>query len=321
MYSTIPSTFARLGNPTFARAFLSQPFRKDAEDAGVIVTARGQIYRLLALLGTGGLSVVYRACRISDGQMVALKMADDSKAPEASDLLRREAQFLSRLNHPNIVKLIDSGETLEGDAFLAMELLEGQTLEQLLVAAQNLDLRRAAEICVQVASALDYAHNTGVLHRDIKPSNIMILPSGRAVLYDFGIAVDLDDQGSYVEEGSSSGSLVYASPEQLAQKPLQSGTDIYQLGLVLFEIMTGRLPFEISISGALAYRRRGPLLPDNDLLGDVALSDELRQLLESALERDICQRLSSMKGFAEGLSRALAAFLQKQELVPSAVRL
>lgn len=156
LVNVVQSAFGRLGG-SFSKAFLGQPCRKESGDNAVLLSASGNIYRLETVLGVGGLSVVYRAYRYSDGKEVAVKVANTDKAPEAKELLAREAELMSRLNHDNIVKLYESGTTIEGEPFIAMEILEGQTLEQLLLTETALDLNRVAKICLQVAEAVQYA--------------------------------------------------------------------------------------------------------------------------------------------------------------------
>lgn len=305
--TVVQSAFSRLGGP-FSKAFLGQPCRKETGDNAVILSSNGNIYRLESVLGVGGLSVVYRAVRFSDGKYVAIKVANIKKAPEAKALLFREAELMSRLSHPNIVNLFESGSTNDGDPFIAMEILEGQTLEQLLVSETALDLPRVAKICLEVAAAVQHAHEHGILHRDIKPSNIMLVKKDgveTAVIFDFGISLSVGEDGSSFDE-TSSGSLLYASPEQLGEQICSYNTDVYQLALVMFEALTGRLPFEISISGALAYRRgQGPVLLSDEELGEQRLHDGIRKVLEAALERNPKNRTRNMLSFMEGLSGAL----------------
>ena len=303
----VQSAISKLGGP-FSKAFLGQPCHKECGDNSIVVSDQGYTYRLESILGVGGLSAVYRAFCIDTGNWVALKIGDHNKVPEAKELMMREAELMSRLDHPNIVKLYDRGDTSSGDPFIAMEILEGQTLEQLLLSETVLDLNRVAAICLQVADALQHAHENGILHRDIKPSNIMLVKKSgveTAVIFDFGISLTVDDDGeSY--DGTSSGSLLYASPEQLSEQACSYSTDVYQLALVMFEALTGRLPFEISISGALAYRGgRGPVLLSNEELGPQSIKEPIRKVLEEALHRNPKVRTRSMRCFIQELNAAL----------------
>ena len=283
----------------------------DCEDRqGQVLIARdGHIYKLVGVLGRGGLSTVYRAIRFADGEVLALKIAAAHRIDETGPLLKKEAEILKRLNHTNIVKLLDEGETREGEPFIVLGILRGETLEQVLGAEKVLPLNRAANICLQVASALEYAHSQGVIHKDIKPANIMIIDDNgedTVVLYDFGIATAVES-GISVERNSN-GSLLYAAPEQLGEEPCSFSTDVYQLALVLFETLTGRLPFEKSVASAWKYRHTGPLLVDDNELGELALGEQLRLVLLSALERNPLQRTSTMANFAESLYQAMLKF-------------
>lgn len=276
----------------------------------VLIATDGHIYKLVGVLGRGGLSTVYRAIRFSDGEVLALKIADKERAEEAGALLNKEAELLRRMNHNHIVKILDQGQTREGDPFIVLNLLRGDTLEQLLRSEKALPLKRAANICLQVASALEHAHSQGVIHKDIKPANIMVTEEDgedKVILYDFGIATEVEWNGIAVEQNSS-GSLLYAAPEQLNEMPCSYSTDVYQLALVLFEALTGRLPFEHSVSGALKYRRTGPLLVDDAELGERALNQRVRQVLEGALERNPADRTATMRNFADSLYQAVIEF-------------
>ncbi len=305
--TVVQSAFGKLGG-NFSKAFLGQPCRKQTGDNSVVMSKGGNIYKLEGVLGMGGLSVVYRAVRFSDVKVVALKVANIEKAPEAKDLLRREAELMQNLQHKNIVRMYEAGESVDGDPFIAMELLEGQTLEQLLISETFLDLPRVARICLDVAQAVHHAHITGIIHRDIKPSNIMLVKRDgkeQAVVYDFGISLTVGEDGSS-SDNTSSGSLLYASPEQLSEQNCSYNTDVYQLALVMFEALTGRLPFEISVSGALAYRRgEGPVLLSDEELGEFALESTIRKVLEEALHRNPQQRTRNMHSFMEDLQNAL----------------
>ena len=305
--TVVQSAFGKLGG-TFSKAFLGQPCRKQTGDNSVVTSKGGNIYKLESVLGMGGLSVVYRAVRHSDGKVVALKVANMEKSPEAKVLLRREAQLMQNLEHSNIVRMYEAGESVDGDPFIAMELLEGQTMEQLLISETFLDLPRVARICLDVAEAVHHAHLNGILHRDIKPSNIMLVKRNgreRAVVYDFGISLTVGEDGSS-SDNTSSGSLLYASPEQLSEQNCSYNTDVYQLALVMFEALTGRLPFEISISGALAYRRgEGPVLLSDEELGEFALEANVRKVLEDALHRNPHERTRNMHRFIVDLKSAL----------------
>lgn len=307
MYATaLQSAVSRIGKVN--QAFMGPCCRKEAGDNAVILTCQGNLYKLEGLIGEGGLSSVFRASRFSDGMIVALKIADMQKSPEAANYLRREAALLATFDHPGIVKVIDNGTTIDGFPFIALEFLEGRTLAELLASEAALDLDRVSRICLQVACALQHAHEFGILHRDIKPANIMLVDRDdveEAVILDFGVSLAAGRNGSAGSDGNS-GSLLYASPEQLKDEMCSYRTDVYQLALVMFEALTGRLPFEVSVAGAINYRRQeGPVLLSDEELGGNSLPEPLRKVLEGALERNPEHRTQNMHSFIEEWNQAL----------------
>jgi serine/threonine-protein kinase len=287
----------------FWKTFVKQSFRKETGDGAIIFAKNGSIFRLESILGVGGLSVIYKAKRFSDGSVLAIKLANSKKDIKTNEFIHHEISILRALNHPNIIKVIESGETVADEPYIALELLKGQTLEQLLLAHKIIPLERALNICQSVANALDYAHQNGVLHRDIKPSNIMIetiAGQDSVTIFDFGIATNTE-KISAEDLNSSAGSLLYACPEQLEFGEYTKQSEIYQLALVLFEMLTGRLPFESSLKGAIAYRKGGPLLLANNELAGNYLGQNVRSLLEYALSRNPSKRPCSMNLFAHEL--------------------
>jgi len=204
-------------------------------------------YMLEEEIGRGGMGVVYRARQISLGRQVALKMI--LKGDQASDSDRRrfqaEAESAARLNHPNIVAINEVGQ-LEGRWYIAMRLITGQTLSQRLQ-GRPMNPRDAARIMIDVAKAIDYAHEQGVLHRDLKPSNILIGKSGAPYVADFGLAKQEKDHPSLTESGDLLGTPAYMSPEQASGRG-QMGvpSEIYSLGAILYHMITGRPPFQAS---------------------------------------------------------------------------
>lgn len=308
MLSTTGSTttLARLSSP-FARSFLAQPFRCETGDGGVVITRDGEIYRLESILGVGGLATVYRAIRLRDRKFVALKLASGTNRAGACELVLHEAQILTKLDHPNIVSVIETGETQNGEPYMAMDLLTGITLDRVLLGSgKTMPLNRAVNICVQTAEALSHAHSRGIVHRDIKPTNIVInIINGYDYvrIIDFGIAVDGELAAD--SPGSNCGSLLYVAPEQLIHGQCSARSDIFSLALTLFECLAGRLPFEISLPAALAYRQGDlPLLPEDNEL-DTPLDQEVRTLLLWALSLNPNSRPSSMNLFAHQLNQTL----------------
>jgi predicted ATPase len=207
-------------------------------------------YKLLSLLGRGGMGVVYKARQDSLDRPVALKLLPEGYAKDPVWLARfqREARTASALNHPHICTIYDTGES-GGRPFLSMELVEGRTLEA--VIGQRLEMKELASLLGQAAQALAAAHAAGVVHRDIKPANLMVRDDGILKVLDFGLArrlleSEVEHSGSSsmsTDPGTRVGTLLYMSPEQARAEPVDAATDIFSLGLVLYELATGQHPF------------------------------------------------------------------------------
>jgi serine/threonine-protein kinase len=199
-------------------------------------------YRLVRKLGTGGMATVYLAEDSELDRPVAIKMLDERHAQDEQfiERFRREAKSAAVLSHPNIVAVYDRGES-EGTYYIAMEYLEGQTLKELLVARGPTPIRVAVDYARQLLAALDFAHRNGIVHRDIKPHNIIIDGDGRLKVMDFGIARSVSSQ--VTEAGSIIGTAQYLSPEQARGAPAGPAADLYSAGVVLYEMLTGSVPF------------------------------------------------------------------------------
>jgi eukaryotic-like serine/threonine-protein kinase len=208
-------------------------------------------YRVVGKLGVGGMGVVYDAEDERLSRRVALKFLSDELAddPDATRRLRREAQTIALLNHPNICTIYEIDDH-EGRPFLAMERLEGTTLK-VYMARKPLETSEIADIAGQIAEALGVAHEKGIIHRDIKPGNIFIGQHGRVKVLDFGLARRLptpDTDTGIGMEGSTMpgrplGTASYMAPERILQLPLDARSDLFSLGVVIYEMATGRLPF------------------------------------------------------------------------------
>ena len=202
-------------------------------------------YQIVSQLGRGAMGTVYRALDPAIERTVAIKTLNpdlpDENMAEVKERFLREAKSAGKLNHPNVVTVYDVGEA-GGIAYIAMEFLEGRSLRQVLDSGEPLPLESIVQIAAQIADALDYAQRYGIVHRDIKPANIMISPSGFAKLTDFGVAYM--PSSSMTQTGTVLGSPKYLSPEQVLGLPVDGRADIFALGVVLYEMLTKRTPFE-----------------------------------------------------------------------------
>ncbi|AKK10069.1 Stk1 family PASTA domain-containing Ser/Thr kinase [Corynebacterium uterequi] len=217
-------------------------------------------YLLGEVIGNGGMSNVYGAQDTLLGRDVAVKMlkVDMARDDNFRERFRREAQNSARLNHPNIVAVFDTGDTPidgVGVPFMVMERIYGHTLRQIIRDSGQLTTEQAAELLIPVCDALQASHDAGIVHRDIKPANIMVTNSGQVKVMDFGIARALDDSTSAMTQTSAViGTAQYLSPEQARGKSADTRSDIYALGCVLYETVTGNAPFEGETPFAVAYQ-------------------------------------------------------------------
>jgi serine/threonine-protein kinase len=249
-------------------------------------------YQVEALLGEGGMAVVYRGRRLSDGRPVAIKILREQYAHDRDFVARfqREAQAIAKLSHPHMVQLFDYGEDA-GTHFIVMEYVEGDDLKTVLRRQGALPEGRSREIGAEVCAALSYAHRQGIVHRDIKPQNILLTRDGRVKVADFGIARALASAG-ITETGTVLGSVQYLSPEQARGMSVGQRADLYSLGVVLFEAMTGTLPFDgdSPIAIALKHVHEPPPVPRRN---GAAMSLEAEQIVLKALAKDPHDRYRS----------------------------
>src|SRR4051812_28400628 len=195
-------------------------------------------------IGAGAMGAVYRAKYVKTGQLVAIKvMAPHAGSASAHGLARfeREAPILKQLRHPNIVRLFGIGKH-QGMPYYAMEYIQGETLDRVIARRDRMTWEQVVDLGQQLCAALQHAHQAGIVHRDLKPSNLMILPDGTLKLTDFGIAKDLDVT-QLTATNSTVGTAAYMSPEQCMGQEITLKSDLYSLGVVLYELLTGRKPF------------------------------------------------------------------------------
>jgi serine/threonine-protein kinase len=251
-------------------------------------------YELEELVGTGGMSSVYRARDRLLERNVALKLLHPHYGDDAEyvERFRREARSVAQLSHPHIVTVIDRGED-DGQQFIVFEYVDGENLKQLIAREGPLPVRRAVTLALEVADALAFAHDHGLVHRDVKPQNVLLTPDGDAKVTDFGIARSLDVEQGVTQTGTVLGTSNYLSPEQASGQPVTPATDVYSLGVVLYELLTGDVPFPGENFVAVAMKHLND--PPPDLLEqrpDLPL--RLVAAVERALEKDPERRFQTM---------------------------
>lgn len=283
-------------------------------------------YRVLDTLGEGGMGTVYRAVHQTLGQEVALKVLDPtlSRLPEFRERFLDEAKIQFTLRHPNIVQVI-TAESDRPSLFLVMELIDGLSLEQVLARRKKLPLQEAMNIFGQVCDGVAFAHSMGVIHRDIKPANILIRANGAAKVTDFGIAKVSGDIRR-TRAGVAMGSAAYMSPEQiLGRKDIDQRTDVYSLAVMFYEMVTGRLPFEVdaskdSDSDFEIRQAHVNAQPNSMRLLDEEIPQEVDGLILRALRKDPVDRFSSVSELNEALLGALVKPIETQHARPKASR-
>jgi eukaryotic-like serine/threonine-protein kinase len=258
-------------------------------------------YRISRKLGAGGMANVYLAEDQELGRRVAIKMLDDRHASDAQfvERFRREAQNAAGLSHPNIVSIYDRGEA-EGSYYIAMEYVEGRTLKELLVARGPSPIGIAIDYTRQILSALRFAHRNGIVHRDIKPHNVIVDGEGRVKVMDFGIARAGTSQ--MTEAGSIIGTAQYLSPEQARGAPVDQTSDLYSTGIVLYELLTGSVPFtgETPVEIAMKHLSQAPLPPSAHR---PEVPRDLDYVVLRALAKDPAERYHSAEEMDSDLER------------------
>ena len=259
-------------------------------------------YELLEVLGRGGMGVVWRARQRSLNRVVALKMirAGGFAGPEEVRRFRNEAESAARLNHPHIVPIYEVGEAA-GQHYFSMRLVEGGSLA---TAARGRPPASSAALLAQVARAMQYAHERGVLHRDLKPGNVLLDPAGEPLVADFGLARRMELESDLTLTGTIVGSPAYMAPEQAAGKPelVTTAADIYSLGAILFELLTGRPPFQ-GASAIETLRWAAEREPPSPRALNPAVDRDLETICLKSLAKDPRRRYASALALAEDLER------------------
>ena len=278
----------------------------------------GERYELQELVGTGGMSNVYRAHDRLLERTVALKLLHDrySNDDEYVERFRREARSAARLSHPNIVTVIDRGDQ-DGRQFIVFEHVAGKNLKQVVRESGPLPIRQAVELALEIGRALSFAHEHGLVHRDVKPQNVLLNGDGRAKVTDFGIARTLDVDGVTIT-GTVLGTSHYISPEQASGEQVDALSDVYSLGAVMYELLTGEVPFPGDNFVAVAMRHIREQAPSVlEKRPEVPL--RLAAAVERALEKDPADRFPSMHEFVEELEACLEQLGEEGENEPTMI--
>ncbi len=261
-------------------------------------------YKVGPEIGRGGMGVIYRAFDTLLDRDVALKVLSDNITPEGRRRLLHEAKTAARLNHPNIVSIFDAGE-IQGQPYVVMELVEGETLFSYRPENQE----KLIELALQICAALDHAHSSGIIHRDLKPENIILTAQGKIKLLDFGLARSLTSRMS--SKGAIVGTVFYLAPELALGKEVDRRADLYSLGVILYELLTGQLPFSgddpLTVISQHLYAPVVP--PSTHRAGALPFEPIILRLLE----KNPADRYASAREVAE----ALQALLQKQPASPN----
>jgi len=277
-------------------------------------TLIGGRYELGELLGRGGMAEVRKARDTRLGRTVAVKRLRTDLASDATfqARFRREAQSSASLNHPSIVSVYDTGEEMSTDGsdvaqpYIVMECVQGRTLRDILREGRKILPERALEITSDVLAALDYSHRTGIIHRDIKPGNVMLTPAGDVKVMDFGIARAVSDASSTMTQTAAVvGTAQYLSPEQARGETVDSRSDVYSTGCLLYELLTGRPPFVGDSPVAVAYQhvRENPAPPSDH---DDQLDAEIDAIVLKSLAKRVEDRYQSSAAMRADIERYLA---------------
>jgi serine/threonine-protein kinase len=273
---------------------------------GTLLSGR---YRLDQQVGVGGMARVYRAFDTLLERPVAIKMLNREVAADSDQLerFRREARAVAQLSHPHIVTVIDAGD--DGDPtfptpYIVFEYVEGETLKERIRRCGRLDIPEAVAYAIEIARALGAAHERKIVHRDVKPQNVLINNEGRASITDFGIARTLTEEG-LTADGRVLGTTDYVSPEQALGQAVNGQSDVYSLGIVLFEMLTGDVPFHAPNQVAVAMKHVREDLPDVQSRRP-EISAALASVVDRATTKDLARRYPSAQAMINDLEEALA---------------
>ncbi len=272
-------------------------------------------FEILHKLGEGGMGVVYKANDNKNNRIVALKVLNRESALDADFQRRflREAGVGASLIHPNIVQMYETGE-YENHTFISLEFIDGKNLREILT-GETLSLEKVVDIGLVVCKALGYAHNQNIIHRDIKAENIMITTAGTIKVMDFGLA-KIQNASMLTKDGDVLGTVAYMSPEQAIGETVDHRTDIFSLGIVLYELLAGKLPFRAEYETAIVYS-----ILNIDPISIREINKEIPEVLDKivfkALQKDRQKRYQTMEDLANDLTRVKAFYNGEREILPS----
>src|SRR5689334_2608176 len=279
----------------------------------------GERYEIGGVLGRGGMAEVHRGRDLRLGREVAVKVlrSDLARDPSFQVRFRREAQAAASLNHPAIVAVYDTGEdrtTTGATPYIVMEYVEGETLRDVIRREGHLSPERAMSLAADICGALDFSHRNGIVHRDVKPGNVMITPQGTVKVMDFGIARAVSDSAATMTSTAAViGTAQYLSPEQARGDSVDARSDVYSMGCLLYELVTGAPPFMGDSPVAVAYQhvREDPRLPSSI---NPEVPPELDAILLKAMSKNPANRYQSAADMRNDLLRAVAG--QRVEATP-----
>jgi serine/threonine protein kinase len=308
MTTTLPPADARFDRPTVRVTFPGRRKRRPAARAAVQDGFALPGYKILAIMGRGGMAMVYKARQLRPQRLVAIKVIDRSLAGhrEIVARFRQEQVLAARLAHPNLVAAYDAGQGT-GCPYLVMEFVEGDTLDGLVRRHGPLPVAEACEVIRQAALGLQHLHELGLVHRDVKPSNLMLTPAGRVKLLDLGLARDLHEAGAgerLTSPGQCLGTLEYMAPEQVVDGyAVDIRADIYGLGCTLYELLTGQPPF-VGPGYTSAFQKmkahvEAPVPPVRERRPDIP--ERLAAALGRMLAKDRTRRFASPAGVAAAM--------------------
>ena len=272
-------------------------------------------YRIVAPLGEGGMASVYKAYQPSMDRYVALKILPSHFAhdPNFTYRFEREAKVIANLEHPNILPVYDFGEA-DGYTYIVMRFIVGGSLADLLK-GRPFPLAQVCGILSRIASALDYAHSRGIVHRDVKPSNVLIDEQGNCLLSDFGLAKVILSDSRFTASGAFIGTPAYASPEQCLSHELDQRSDVYSLGVILYEMVTGRTPYEAETPMAIVVKTiHDPLPPPSTI--NPSLSQDIERVILKALAKDPANRYQSAGDLVRALEAVVGGISTAPQVLP-----